>query len=242
MLTPPQAHIWCAQVQQIPTQIQQLWHLLNPVERKKAADFQFERHRNAFITGRGYLRIILSRYLQLKPQEIEFNYTPKGKPYLAHQFLESNLQFNLSHSHELILYALTLDKPIGIDLEYLRPFPEAEKIAQRFFSPREAAFISNCPDSLKSPAFFQGWTSKEAVLKATGEGIGGGLEKIEVELDPSQEAKLLSLDGDTQAAQNWFLTKIQTSPEYMATVAIKGKIECKIFDINDLGDYFVEIS
>lgn len=235
MITPDEVHIWLARIEQISELIQEFWELLIPSEHQRAQNFKFEKHRNAFITCRGYLRIILSKYLQIKPQEIEFNYTKKGKPYLKSYSPQNKLQFNLSHSQDLVIYAVTLDRRIGIDLEYLRPIPDVAKMAERFFSAREAQFINTCPEYLQSLAFFQAWTSKEAFLKATGEGIGGGLEKIEVETDPSKSAHLYSIDGDRDAAKNWYLTKISTPAEYLAVLATEGTIKSKIFDINDLG-------
>jgi 4'-phosphopantetheinyl transferase len=234
-LNPGYFYTWSIYISQSHEAIPILWDLLTPEEKNRANSYKFPKHRDAFIVSRGYLRQILSKYLQIPPQLIEFAYTAKGKPYLVNY---PQLQFNLSHSQDLIVYAITYNRPIGIDVEYLRTFPDAVTIAQRFFSAQEAQFISNCHENTQSLAFFQGWTSKEAILKATGAGIAGGLASIIVELNPSLPPQLLSID----TTQEWFLTKITTAPEYLVMVATNAKIDYQLFTILDLGKNFDEIS
>lgn len=90
------------------------------------------------------------------------------------------LQFNLSHSHHLALYAFTHSQGgIGIDLEYLRCLPQALSLAQRFFTKNEAAYLASLPPKRQERMFFRFWTAKEAYLKATGEGLVG-LQNIEI--------------------------------------------------------------
>lgn len=236
---PDSCNIWYIYVSQALEAIPTLWELLTEEEKKRANNYKFPKHRDAFITSRGYLRKILSKYLQIPPQIIEFAYTAKGKPYLVNY---PQLQFNLSHSQDLIVYAITYNRPIGIDVEYLRTFPDAVTIAQRFFSPQEAEFISNCTKNTQSLAFFQGWTSKEAILKATGAGIGGGLASVIVELNPNLPPQLLSIDGNVEMAQEWFLTKITAAPEYLVMVATNVKMNYQLFTILDLEKNCHEIS
>ena len=81
------------------------------------------------------------------------------------------MNFNLSHSHDLALYAFTLQRRIGIDLEQLRPISMAEQIAKRYFSSQENAVFSKLSQMQKQEAFINGWTSKEAYVKAIGEGL-----------------------------------------------------------------------
>lgn len=228
-----EVHIWSIYVSQSRQSISNLQSILTPIEQNRANGYQLPKPRDTFITSRGYLRIILSKYLQIEPAKIEFAYTAKGKPYIVSN---SNLEFNLSHSADLVVYAITKNRPIGIDLEYLRNFPDGVKIATRFFAPEEAEFIRNCPETLQSLAFFQGWTSKEAMLKATGEGIADGLAKLIVELNPFLPPRLLN------SSAPWFLTKIIPASGYLAIVATNAKIDCRMFNIFDLEDKYHEIS
>jgi 4'-phosphopantetheinyl transferase len=226
-------HVWRADLNLPAWQTQQFATILSPDEQLRAERFYFERDRNHFIAGRGMLRAILSRYLNLQPAQLQFSYTSRGKPMLANPDTEGTVSFNLSHSNGLALYAIAPTPHIGIDLEYMRPMPEAEKLAKRFFSPREHAVISASPtDDQKQEAFFHAWTCKEAYLKAIGDGLPG-LETVEVSLVPGEPAALLSIQGDQAAASRWSLYQLLAAPGYIAAVAVEGKgchLDCWQFE------------
>src|SRR5579859_1981040 len=80
---------------------------LSTAELARAAAFHFELHRRRFIVGRGLLRLILSHYLNVRPEEVEFACTPSGKPELAGRFSLTGLRFNLAHSADLAIMAVT---------------------------------------------------------------------------------------------------------------------------------------
>lgn len=214
-------HVWRASLEQPAAQIQQFAQMLSEDERSRADRFYFERDRQHFIVGRGLLRTILARYLALKPNQIRFCYSSRGKPTLDTREHDGTLKFNLSHSHELALYAITRDRQIGIDLEYMRPTSDVEQLAQRFFSPREYAVIHSLPPSQKQVAFFNGWTCKEAYLKAIGEGLAQ-LQQVEVSLNPEEPRQLLSINQDSQAASRWCLQALSPAADYIATLAVEG--------------------
>jgi len=81
--------------------------------------------------------------------------------------------------------------------------------------------LAALPADSRLEGFFAGWTRKEALLKATGEGIGNSLRKIEVTLAPWEEAKVLQIDGDTQDQMRWQLRSISPAPGYLASVAFR---------------------
>lgn len=215
-------HIWRAELDLPTEQIQGLASILSTDESLRADRFYFERDRTHFIAGRGMLRTILGSYLGLEPAQIQFSYSPRGKPALANIDTDRRLNFNLSHSKGLALYAISRSLPLGIDLEYTRPMPDAEQLAKRFFSPREYAVIRELPEQQKQQAFFNGWTCKEAYLKATGEGLIG-LADVEVSLIPGEPARLLSIAGDAQVASRWSMHQLIPAPDYVATLAVEGQ-------------------
>ncbi|MCT7951979.1 4'-phosphopantetheinyl transferase superfamily protein [Ancylothrix sp. C2] len=223
LLTPTpaenQIHLWKAFLNQPAAQIQQLSQTLSADEIARANRFHFEKDRNNFIVSRGTLRIILSRYLNLPPQNLKFTYSKQGKPALH---TETQICFNLSHSHQLALYAITLNKEIGIDVEFVRPITEAENIVKNYFSDKESALFNTISIAHQTEAFFNAWTRKEAYLKATGQGLIQPLNEIEVSITPGEPAKLLSISGDTQKAGRWTLTHLIPHPSYIACVAISA--------------------
>jgi 4'-phosphopantetheinyl transferase len=211
-LQPLQIHIWHVSLERPASALPPLLLLLSPDEQQRADRFRFEKDRTKFIITRGLLRTVLSRYLAIAPAQIEFSYTPKGKPLLS-----APISFNVSHSHQMALFAIASYPRIGIDLEHLRPI-DAVPLAQRFFSPQEAAILSALTGAEQQRAFFRGWTQKEAYLKATGDGLVG-LESVEVALD--QPMKILKINGGSQAAADWFVSEIEV-PDYVAAIAGEG--------------------
>ena len=102
----------------------------------------------------------------LFPQETlppAISYDKNGKPHFKEH---SNLFFNLSHSNSLVTCAIS-NKPVGIDLQYMRDFDI--KLPGRFFTKDEQDFIFNSTDTKK--AFYTIWTKKEALLKCMGRGL-----------------------------------------------------------------------
>jgi 4'-phosphopantetheinyl transferase len=200
----------------------QLAHTLSPDERVRAGRFRFERDRRRFVTRRGLLRRLLNGYVGIDPSRLQLGYGAAGKPVLAQISGRSKLRFNLSHSGGLALYAFTLAREVGIDLERTRPVSEAETIAGRFFSTGERKLLRGLPRTQQQEAFLNCWTRKEACLKATGVGFGLPPERIEVSLAPGQPARLLSIDGDPQEAARWCLQNLTPAPGYVAALVVEG--------------------
>ncbi|WP_250124597.1 4'-phosphopantetheinyl transferase superfamily protein [Chroococcidiopsis sp. CCMEE 29] len=221
-VTSSDVHVWRAALAQPAARVQQLVQTLSADERIRAERFYFERDRNRFIVGRGLLRIVLSRYLGIAPDQLQFYYGSRGKPALAETLSESKLRFNLSHSEEMALYAVTRDREIGIDIEYIRPITEMEQIAKRFFSIQENAVFCTLPPNQKQTAFFNCWTRKEAYVKAIGDGLALSLTQFDVSLTSGEPARLLAIQGDRSAANHWSLQEVKPAPGYVAALAVEG--------------------
>lgn len=222
VLSSNDVHVWRASLEQPEALIRQLAQILSEDERIRADRFYFERDRQHFIVGRGLLRTILGRYLSFEPTQLQFYYSSRGKPALANKDDNATIEFNLSHSHGLVLYSVTRDRKIGIDVEQIRPTSDVEKLAERFFSPREYATIRSLPPSQKQEAFFHAWTCKEAYLKAIGEGLVG-LEQVEVSLVPGEPVRLLSIGEDSPASSRWSVQVLTPAPDYIAALAVEGQ-------------------
>jgi len=223
-LQPGEIHVWSVPLDPAPETVKSLEGLLAPDEIQRAYRFRFERHRRRFIVGRGTLRSLLGAYLQKDPASLSFTYGPKGKPALEEgQAGGTNLKFNLSHSSELGLYGLVQGEELGIDVELLRPMPDAEQIAERFFSQSERETLRTVPGEAKSNAFFHCWTRKEAYIKATGDGLSMPLDRFDVTLLPGEPARMLSAEGDTEMAARWSMVHLDPAPGYIGALAIPGK-------------------
>jgi len=142
-------------------------NLLAHDEIDRALRFRFERDRRRYVVGRARMRAILGEYLGQSPSQLRFCYGPHGKPALSAR----TVGFNLSRSHELGVLAVQRDPEVGVDVELLRPFPEALDIAKRFFAPQEYERLLSRPSTDLVAAFFDYWTRKEAVVKSAGLGL-----------------------------------------------------------------------
>lgn len=215
-------HIWRVNLD-LPTEVlTQLAVNLSLDERQRAERFYFERDKKKFIACRGLLRIILSRYLKVEPQKLEFAYSPQGKPELNNIDTEEKLCFNVSHSQGLAVYAIALNRAVGIDLEYLRHIPDVQQLAERFFSPSESEIINSLPKPQQQEVFFRFWTIKEAYLKATGEGLAG-LEKIAVSFTPENSINLHNTESNILLNTHWFCTEFKPESEYTGALVVEGK-------------------
>ncbi|MEM9293799.1 MAG: 4'-phosphopantetheinyl transferase superfamily protein [Acidobacteriota bacterium] len=210
-------HIWSTELEPGDRTVAELERLLTPDEVKRAYRFRFEHHQRRFIVGRGVLRRLLAGYLNQDPRDLRFLYGEKGKPSLPESL---GLRFNLSHSETLALYALSCDTELGVDVEQLRPMPDAEQIAERFFSVSERDTLRSIPSERKSEAFFNCWTRKEAYIKATGDGLSMPLDRFDVTLAPEDEPRMLSAEGSTEKAAHWSMRHLNPKPGYVGALAV----------------------
>jgi len=215
-----QVHVWAAHLDLLPEALGGFRSILSKEELRRANRFRFETYRERFIAARGILRTLLAPYLKCAPDKLDFSYGPKGKPALADEFSGSGLFFNLAHSEELALIAITRLSPIGIDIEKIRPMSDLDELVERFFSVRESALFQKLPDEQKNPAFFNLWTRKEAWLKATGEGIGDLLNRVEVTFLPGEHAQFLSLPQNSGSISDWTLRPLEPSNSFVGAVAL----------------------
>jgi 4'-phosphopantetheinyl transferase len=217
--TRDEVHVWRIALEPPSTGIEPFLHVLSPDERVRADRFHLARDRGRFIVGRGALRTLLGRYLGTEPARLGFRYGPQGKPALSEG---ASLQFNLTHSQGLALLAVAEGREVGIDLEQVRPMADAERIISRFFSPRECADFLALPEPERLPAFFRGWTRKEAYIKARGLGFSMPLDQFDVTLAPDAPPQLLRVEGTPRETERWSFCDLAPGPGFLAAMAVEG--------------------
>ncbi len=230
---PPQVadnevHLWALPLDPRDSVVQTLEPLLAADEIERANRFRFPRHRRRFLVGRAFLRVLLARYRADAPERVRFVYGDKGKPALdpsqgAPLKANAPLSFNLSNSGDRAVIAVTRDQALGVDLEVLRPMPDAETIAERFFSRPERLALRAVPSTAKSEAFFRCWTRKEAYIKAVGDGLSMPLDRFDVSLNDDEPCRFLALDGSTERAEGWTLRHLEPGPGTVGALALEGR-------------------
>ncbi|MEW6305682.1 MAG: 4'-phosphopantetheinyl transferase superfamily protein [Verrucomicrobiota bacterium] len=218
-----EVHVWRIWLDQTVIPLPEFERLLSGDERARAARFHFPRDHRRFVTGRGFLRKLLGNYLHLDPRQIFFFYGRNGKPRLTPVPDSAVLHFNVSHSDDLALIAVTRDCEIGIDVEHIRPITEADQIAARFFTPRELAQWRALPPELRTEAFFNCWTRKEACLKANGGTLDEALKQIDVSLSRGNSVRLFSVPDNSWHTSYWSIMAFTPAPEFAGALAVKGR-------------------
>jgi 4'-phosphopantetheinyl transferase len=195
---------------------------LSPDEAARAARFRFDRDRRRFVTARGALRAILGAELGTPAGHVAFSYGPHGKPALAEP--RTGLSFNLSHSGDWALCALGDGRPVGADIEAMRPLTDMEHLADRFYTPQEGALLRSLPAEQRPATFYRAWTCKEAYVKATGRGLAADTRLIDVRMLPGEAPGLNTVAGDAAEAARWSLAVLDLVPGYAAAVCVEGPL------------------
>ena len=196
---------------------EELERILSETEQTRAGRFKFDLHRQRYVVAHARLRQLLSRRLERLPEKIRIGVAKGGKPFVAEP--ETSLEFSLSHSDGLGAVALSHRLPVGVDVE--RERTATEGLAQRYFAPEEAAMLAALPDPQRQPAFFRCWTGKEAVLKATGEGIRRGLDSFVLALAANGAIEMVSIDGCKDRAAHWQLCQVAPTEGFHGAVAVE---------------------
>jgi 4'-phosphopantetheinyl transferase len=215
-----EVHVWRAALDTSPQAYAACERVLGPAERDRAVRFHTTRDRRRFVVSHAVLRRLLAGYCRTDPLELRFAVGQWGKPALCPPHAE--LCFNISHSGELALYALTRQADIGVDVEHHREELAQDEIAARFFAPAEAAALRALPPQLRTDAFFRCWTCKEAFIKARGEGFSLPLNRFVVSFEPGNPPALLSVDGNAAAVAEWNLHEVPVPEGYTAALAVKA--------------------
>jgi 4'-phosphopantetheinyl transferase len=212
--------VWCIPLDQ-PAHIAQRAHAwLSPDEQARAARFHFERDQRRYIMAHAALRQILANCLVVEPADVQFVVNPRGKPALTG--VDTDVCFNLAHSGELAVVAVTHGRAVGVDVEQIHPLEDLLALAEHNFSRREIVALRALPAEQQLLAFFDCWTRKEAFIKALGEGLYYPLDAFDVTLAPGEPARLESIHG--QPASGWSLHAFTPAPGHAGALAVQGSI------------------
>lgn len=225
MITPRinqgELHVWWANLRDFDSDVYALQGILSPRERAKAARFRFLLNKKNHIISRGILRTLLGSYVAQSPSDLNFTTGEHGKLELRRDSRGAAIHFNLSHSGDVALYAITCDCPIGVDVEYIRPIPHYERIVLEYFSQSEADVLIGLPVKRQAGRFFNLWTRKEALLKAMGKGLGNGHAiRDAFLLEPGASYFTHGLDLP-QVSTDWGVRSFSPTLGYIAAVAFQ---------------------
>jgi 4'-phosphopantetheinyl transferase len=194
---------------------------LAPDEAARADRLATPTLRDRFVVGRGLQRDILGRYLRVAPGAIRLGTGPQGKPGIENGEA-AGLRFNASNAAGLAVIVVAWGRDVGVDVEELRPVPDADALVERFFALGERLAFQALPAGERSAAFLRCWTRKEAYVKAIGAGLSMPLRRFEVTVGPAGPPRILHADDDPDAPTRWSLCDLEPAPGYVGTVAVEG--------------------
>ncbi len=179
---------------------------------------------------RGVLKTLLTRYLHIPVNELEFTHNEYGKPALR----DSPLEFNVSHSGDYALLGFARESPLGVDVEHMRDDRVVNELALRVLSPGEYQRFVSLPEADRKRTFFQIWALKESVLKGMGSGLTVPPENIEISFYPEESRLLTAPVLHISDVKDWTLQSLAIGDDdYSAAVAVKHRsplIELKHFE------------
>ncbi len=214
-------HLWRLSLSQSPEQLAELSRVLRADETERAASFRFEVHQQRFVAGRGQLRQVLASYLRCAAGDVDFRYSQHGKPLLAGVPSDLPIEFNLAHSEDAALVAVTLENRIGVDLERIRPLDDLAGVARSAFSARECRELFSLESSEQQEAFFHVWTCKEAVLKALGTGFSLPSRSFDVSVFSGDGPRLITAPASAHPAASWKVLDVPVGSGFAAALAIE---------------------
>ena len=216
-------HVWTARPLSHPeVDMERLRRTLSRDESGRAERLRPGSGRDMFVATRGILRRILSLYLGEEPGEIEFGYGKGGKPFVRGTGNTPPISFNLSHSHEVAMYAFAAGREVGIDVERLRDVRKPEDVIRRFFSETESEFYRSRPEELRLEAFFRLWTFREASVKASGRGVFTKDKGLVIPGAPPG-SWLHDPGNPVSIGGSWSLVGVDALEGYVAAVAVEGE-------------------
>jgi 4'-phosphopantetheinyl transferase len=193
--------------------------LLAPEELARADRFHFDRDRARYTIARAGLRRLLGSAIHLSPLDVPLRIEGTGKPVLPPPY--QHLHFNLSHSQDLILYALSTTGPVGIDVEWITDARDHDAICRKILSANELREYEALPPPDRPAAFFSLWARKEAIAKACGQGLAAMLQRIEVPTGPPPQRGPVTVHTP-ELPSLWILQDLAPDPHYAAAVAAPG--------------------
>ena len=195
---------------------------LTKTETKRYHRYTYDYHRKQFLLGRMLIRNSLSKYADIEPQDWKFEENEYGKPAIVSSQQAQPLFFNLSHSSERLVLAISAHAGIGIDIESSNKPRRVVKIADRYFSSTEVEELLALPEADQLTRFYELWTLKEAYIKACGLGLAIPLRQFSYSF-PSEYRVLINFaEEHNDDASLWQCWQIEVSGPFKMALAVKS--------------------
>ena len=216
-----EVHLWWSSLAESQGGYAGFSTFLSELERERIGRLRSSVARRRALASRGLLRSLLARYTRSSPDAPQFTANKAGKPELVEP--ATDLQFNVSHSEDLWVCAVTRGQAVGVDVECVRPIQPLHILP--FLAPQERAswkrLIRSMSKTRQAGALLSLWTRKEAYMKARGLGADLPLDAFAVSVSPDLPPRLVSDRRDPQAPQRWILIDLGGFPRARVALAVE---------------------
>ncbi len=190
-------------------------------EQVRARRYLRDEDRDRFVVARALVRQQLSRFGPLAPSDWRFVTNGHGRPEIANPPTAApRLRFNLSHTRGLVACAVTGDREVGVDVEYIDR-RLTHDVATRFFAAREVADLHALDTDAQALVFFDYWTLKEAYIKARGLGLALPLGQFAFRLAPPGPPVVAFDEALGDEPASWQFFQSRPSPRHRLALAVR---------------------
>jgi len=193
--------------------------LMSNAELVRYRQFHFEYDRQLFVATRVLLRCVLSRFGTAAPREWRFARNAYGRSAIASPSAVQGLHFNLSHTRDLVVCAVSACKTIGVDAEWVAPVRPTAVIVPWALSSQEALFMATLPPAAQRIAFYRFWTLKEAYVKARGMGLSLPLSDVMFDIRDKHRIDVAFKGKITDCAMHWRFRQFSVFGRYIVAIA-----------------------
>ncbi|MGY8769763.1 MAG: 4'-phosphopantetheinyl transferase family protein [Pirellulales bacterium] len=223
-----QLHLWRIGLDLPADIVDGLYKLLNEEEQERVAGFLVDQQASRFTVCRAAVRQILSSYLGCDPQKIEFEKGEFGKPHLKGTQKELPLKFNITHSADLGVLAITKKCEVGVDVERIRTIRGLSRMVERCLVRAEQDDVMNSDTNHRGREFLRFWTHKEAYLKTYGVGIRHPMDKVTIDLAAPPSQRVVNHCDVFPEEPKAYISEVWPGDEYVGAVAVAGTTEFAI--------------
>lgn len=212
--------LWCTYISEIGDD--SLWPrydaLISADERAVQARFRFAKDQRRYLVTRALVRTVLSRYAAVRPEDWVFSAGARGRPAISAPRTAPVLEFNISHSADLVLLGVTSGRTLGIDTESVAAREADIDGLNRYFAPEESAALLALAPGERRRRFFELWTLKESYIKARGLGLAIALDAFRFELAGERGLTLHMRPGLGDSPDRWRLWLLGLRSGFLAAV------------------------
>lgn len=193
----------------------------SPDERVQARRYRHEIDQHRYLVGRALARTMMAHAIGRHPLALRIECDDRGKPHLVD---DSRISFNISHSGDLVMVAVSRGRTVGVDVEQHRTDIDVAALGRVVFTDAELGRIMEAAPENQIPLFFRQWVFKEALVKALGTGLLKDPKRFQI--GPGRVNPVIEFVGQDpdDVGEGWHMRVIDVPPGYSACLCVQNPL------------------